>query len=137
VAVPVAVATDPPGATVSLESGESCTSPCTLQAPPGRHSVSVSLGGYQTERREIVTGNHPQELPLITLRAPGGTLMLSTEPRGATIQIDGKAMPQTTPAQIPLAPGRHTVTVQINGKTASRTVEVQNGAINYQRITIE
>ena len=45
--VPVAIATTPPGATVMMDGrGElSCQTPCSLDAPPGRHSLTLTLAG--------------------------------------------------------------------------------------------
>jgi hypothetical protein len=44
--------------------------------------------------------------------------------------VDGKKLNQVTPAMIALAPGTYKVTVEKNGKQASRTVEMKNGIIS-------
>ena len=87
----VLVATNPPGATVTLDDrpATACKSPCSVQAPPGRHRVSIAMPGYQTERREVTVTGTPQELPLVSLRGAGGTLMVTTVPPGASISING------------------------------------------------
>jgi hypothetical protein len=84
-----------------------------------------------------MVGNSPQELSLVTLRPPGGTLMLTTSPPGAAITINGRRWNQATPAQVTLAPGTYTVTFEKDGKQATRSVEVRNGAINYLKVPLE
>jgi predicted Ser/Thr protein kinase len=134
----VLVVSSPAGATASLDARPdvTCITPCTLPASPGRHDVVVSMQGYEVEHRDVLTGSSLMELPPVVLRAPSGTLMLTTAPDGATVSVDGKRIPQTTPAQIPLSPGNYRVTVEKDGKQATSPVEIRNGAISYLRITL-
>jgi hypothetical protein len=97
----------------------------------------VVLPGYPTEHRDVEIGSAPVELPPIVLRAPAGTLMLTTVPEGAAVLVNGSRLPQTTPAQIPLAAGSYRITVEKDGKEATSPVEVRNGAISYLKITLE
>jgi hypothetical protein len=138
VAQSVTVSSSPSGATATLDGRPDavCTTPCSLDAAPGRHAVSVTMPGYDVERREVEIGTGPVELPPVILRAPGGTLMLTTTPTGASISINGKKLPQTTPAQISLAPGSYTVTVEKDGKQVTKTVDVHNG-ISYLKLQLE
>jgi len=133
----VTLVTSPGGATATLDGNPAlaCTTPCTLQAPPGRHSVSFVLPGHQLERREINVGTGPMELPPVSFRTQGGTLMLSSIPAGASVSVDGKKLDMVTPAQIPLALGTYTVTVEKDGKSRTERLEIKNG-INFQRIAI-
>ena len=126
---PVTVISSPGGATAELDgrSETGCTTPCSIDASPGRHALAITMPGYQIERREIDVGSSPQELPAIVLHAPGGTLMLTSVPSGAAILVDGKRLPQTTPAQIPLSLGSHKVTVQMDGRETTQTVEIRAG----------
>ena len=129
--------TSPGGATATLDANPAlaCKTPCTLQAPPGRHSVSFVLPGHQIERREIAVGNGPFEMPPVILQPAGGTLMLSSVPTGASVLVDGKKIDMVTPAQIPLALGSYSVTIEKDGHTATERIEIKNG-INYRRITV-
>ncbi len=134
----VLVVSSPAGATASLDARPdvTCTTPCTLPASPGRHDVTISMPGYEVEHRDVLMGSTLTELPPVVLRAPSGTLMLTTAPDGATVSVDGKRIPQTTPAQIPLSPGNYKITVEKDGKQATSPVEIRNGAISYLRITL-
>jgi serine/threonine-protein kinase len=134
---PVTVISSPAGASATLDGRPDavCTTPCTLDVAPGRHNISLVLPGYQVERREFEVASDPVELPAIVLRAPGGTLMLSSVPEGASVLINGKATGKTTPAQIQLPLGSYRVTVEHEGHQASHTVDMRSG-ISYLKITI-
>jgi len=134
----ISVVTSPLGATATLDGQPSvtCVTPCSLDAMPGRHTIAITLPGYQIEHREVEVGSGPIEMPAIILRAPGGTLMLTSDPVGASISVNGKKIAQVTPAQIALAPGTYRITVEKNGKQSTQPVEVQNGKLNYLKIPL-
>ena len=125
---PVQVLSSPAGATAVLDGQRStaCTTPCSLSASPGHHTVTVSLTGYQMERREVDVGTDPVEMAPIVLSVPFGTLMLSSVPAGATILVNGKRNPQLTPAQLKLTPGTYVITVEKDGRSGTRTVVVHH-----------
>jgi hypothetical protein len=135
----IMVASTPPGAAATLDGRPDavCSTPCALDAAPGRHTIAIALPGYQVEHRDVVVGSGAVDLPLVALRAPSGTLMLNTVPEGASVSVNGRRLPQATPAQIPLEPGDYQITVEKNGKSATSKVEILNGAISYLRITLE
>ncbi len=136
---PVSIISSPAGATATLDGRRDavCATPCTLDASPGRHTIAITMPGYQVERREVTVGSSPQELPTVVMRAPSGTLFLNTEPPGAAISVNGKRRPEVTPATIPLAPGNYTVQVEKDGKHATSPVEIRNGFSSYLRIVLE
>ena len=123
------VTTDPPNATAMLEDARdtTCQTPCLLPAKPGAHVLSVSLVGFQMERRQVRVGNSSKDVPPIVMQREGGVLALTTTPPGASISIDGRRIPSVTPAEIKLSPGAHRVTVELNGKRATEQVEIANG----------
>jgi serine/threonine-protein kinase len=135
----VSVSTYPSGANAVIDGGDgpSCVTPCTLQVPPGRHSLSLQLEGYQEERRDLHVGDEAQEEPLISLRKTAGVLMITTVPEGATITINNKVQSQKTPAQINLPPGSYTVMVDKDGRRAVDRVDIRNGNTNFLKITLE
>ena len=105
----------PPGARVVVDERPdwTCTTPCSLTLPHGRHALSAVLQGYNTGMRVFEV---PKESGLfLSLARAGGTLIVKTTPPGATIFIDGQARPEKTPAMIPLAPGRHKLSVSLAG----------------------
>lgn len=137
-AQPITIISSPGGATARLDgrADATCTTPCSMDAAPGRHSIVVSYDGYQTEHREVDVAGGPVEMPAVILRATFGTLMLSSVPKGAAILVNGKPTGRVTPADLPLAPGSYKITVDLNGRQATQTVQVGAG-ISYLKFTLE
>ena len=133
----VIVTSSPGGATATIDGNPalSCKTPCTLQSPLGRHTVAVTMPGYQIEHREVIVGGAPIDLPPVLLRQAGGTLMLTSIPPGAAVTVDGKKLDQVTPTQISLALGTYSVTVEKDGLKATESIEIKNG-INYRKIAM-
>ena len=135
---PVTVISSPGGATATLDgrSETACTTPCSLDAAPGRHTVALAMPGYQMERRDVEVGSGPVEMPPVVLRSHAGTLMLSSDPAGAAVLVNGRRVPQTTPAQLPLAPGTYQITVEKDGRQSTSSVEIRNGEIKSLRVLL-
>jgi serine/threonine-protein kinase len=136
---PLTVTSSPRGAVVTLDNqpDTACTTPCTLEANPGHHSLELVKSGYDLERREVEVGSSAVEIPAVVMRSQQGTLMLTSSPTGAAVLVNGKRQPQVTPAQIPLAPGSYSITVEWkDGKKATRTVQIKDG-INFEKFVTE
>jgi serine/threonine protein kinase len=135
---PVMVVSSPGGATVTLDgrSQTACKAPCSVNASPGHHTIAFSMAGYQVERRDVEIGTGGIELPPVILHAIGATLMVTSEPAGASVSVDGKKLPQPTPTQVTLPPGKYTILLQKDGKEVTRAVEVRNDTINYIKVGI-
>ena len=135
----VLVTSEPAGATATLDNNPaaSCKTPCILAVAPGRHTIALQQDGYQQESREIRIIDSPIEVPMVSLRAHTGTLMLTSEPAGAAIFLNDKPMPQKTPAQISLAPGSYSVRVERGGLRKSDTIEIHNGETRYLKIPLQ
>ncbi len=135
----VFVNSDPPGATATLDHNPSvsCKTPCILTVMPGLHTVSMDQSGYQQESREIRIIDSPIDVPLVTLRAHGGTLMVTSDPVGATIFLNDKPTQKNTPAQLSLVPGTYSVRVEKDGLRKSESVEIRNGETRYLKIPLQ
>jgi serine/threonine protein kinase len=132
------VTTNPPGAKVVLDDnlGQACAAPCMLHGVTGTHHLTVSLAGFLNEYREIHIGTTALDVPQISLRQPTGTLWLTTIPTGASVRIDGKLIAQTTPAQISLAPGTYSVTVERDGVARTEKIQLRDSSY-YLKIPLE
>jgi serine/threonine-protein kinase len=135
----VLIMSEPPGATAVLDSNAaaSCKTPCILSAMPGRHTLSVNQDGYQHESRDFRIIDSPIELPVINLRARSGSLMLNSTPAGASIFVNDRPLPQSTPAQLSLPPGTYTVRVEKNGMKKAEPVEIRDGDTIYRNLKLE
>jgi hypothetical protein len=129
------VSTNPPGAKAVLDDdlSQACRTPCIVHAMTGVHHLTISQAGYENEYREIRVGDTAQDVPPITLRKPSGTLMLTTNPPGASVRVDGRLIPQMTPAAIVLPPGSYSITVEKGGQSRTQQVEIQQSLV-YLRI---
>jgi serine/threonine-protein kinase len=136
---PVSIISSPAGATATLDGNpeKACKAPCSLDAARGRHTISITMPGYQIEHRDVDVESSPVETLPVILRPLGGTLLLASVPAGAAISVNGRPIPQVTPAEIPLSPGTYTIAIEKDGKQASAKVEIRNGAITHQRIVLE
>jgi len=136
---PVSIISSPAGATATLDGNpqKACKAPCSLEAARGRHTISITMPGYQIEHRDVDVESSPVETLPVILRPLGGTLLLASVPAGAAISVNGRPIPQVTPAQIPLSPGTYTIAIEKDGKQASAKVEIRNGVITHQRIVLE
>jgi serine/threonine-protein kinase len=134
---PITIISSPAGAKATLDGrpDAACTTPCSVDAAPGRHTISVALDGYQTEHREVDVSTGSVEMPAVILRAVGGTLMVTSTPAGATVLVNGKATGKTTPAQIALPPGKYNVTIERDGRQATQPVQIGAG-ISILRFTL-
>jgi serine/threonine protein kinase len=129
------VSTNPPGAKAVLDDdlSQACRTPCIVHAITGVHHLTISQAGYENEYREIHVGETAQDVPPITLRKPSGTLMLTTNPPGASVRVDGRLISQVTPAAIALPPGNYSITVEKGGQSRTQRVEIQQSLV-YLRI---
>ena len=132
----VRILSDPAEAVASLDnrSDSTCRTPCTLNASVGVHNLTLKLDGYQPELREVRVDRGNQEVPLITLRSTNGMLMLTSDPEGASVSIDGKPTYQFTPLRITLPPGPHEVSIEKNGLRTSDTVDIESGGIRNEKL---
>ena len=139
VTYPVSVMSSPGGATITLDGRPqtACTAPCAVEAAPGHHTIAITMPGYQIERRDVEIGTGGLELPPVILHAIGGTIMVTSEPSGASILVNGKKLPQVTPAQVTLAPGTYNITVEKDGKQGTRPVDVHGDSISYLKVVLE
>jgi serine/threonine protein kinase len=134
----VTVISSPAGATATLDgqADVACTTPCKLQALPGRHTIAITKPGYLYEHQDVDIGSEPRDVQVV-LRAPGGTLSVTSAPAGASISINGKKYSGVTPALIPLSVGTYNITVEMDGKQNTKKVEVQNGALTLLEFKFE
>jgi hypothetical protein len=116
--------TDPAGAHVVIDGGVSCTSPCTLSLPPGRHTLAVQADGYDIARRIF---NVPGDTSLyIQLAHDTGDVVLTSVPTGADILVDGHQAGRT-PITLHLSIGTHRISWVQGQNQHEETIEVSSG----------
>ena len=134
----------PSGGTVYFDNQYKGTTPVTVEVSstgtPG-HKVSISLSGYDTWTTSLA-GNpaEGQTIPVTAYLTPVqnyGSIIVYSNPSGATAVVDGRAS-QITPATFSnLYPGSHTVYVSKSGySSVSRTVTVSAGSTTQVSVTL-
>jgi serine/threonine protein kinase len=123
------IVTQPAGASATLDNDPSkvCTSPCSFDVAPGRHTLAITLAGYRRELR-IVDLNGPREV-FVGMTQAAGTVRVESEPPGAEILIDNQPRSQKTPATFVLPAGKHVIAVIKDGRRAEQNVNVRDGAL--------
>lgn len=112
----------------------SCKAPCEIDLPPGRHTIAATLDGY---RRTLKIFQSPEENDIfLNLDRMSGTLMVRSEPRGATIIINGETRSEKTPAMITLPTGRYTVDIVQNNRRESQEVVIAESKITNLSIEL-
>lgn len=119
----VQITTAPSGVHVILDGDQSlaCTSPCSMELSPGRHTLSATGPGLGIEKRIF---NVPEDRQIVVnLQQNAGMLLVTSEPSGAWVQVDGMDAGRT-PASLRLSVGQHHLVV-LNGKLrAEDTVNI-------------
>lgn len=126
--------TEPPGAQVTIDgnSSQTCRTPCILMLGVGRHSLSANLSGYRAYPKVF---NVPQDSDIfLQLSKASGTLSVTSNPEGATIEIDGQVQSKKTPAIFNFAPGTYHVKVSRNGASLDFDAEITDGAFVNKRV---
>jgi hypothetical protein len=132
----VRIVTNPPGAFVVVDgsSSVSCQSPCTVELPPGRHTLSATREGFRRTLRIFQT---PSETELfLNLDRSTGTVVVRSEPPGASIVIDGQPRAERTPAMLTLPVGTHTLEVVGSGGRESQQITVRDAAITNVGVSL-
>jgi serine/threonine protein kinase len=109
-----------------------CTTPCTLNLPMGRHTVTVISKGYRDAQRVF---NLPSEPGLIVdMDATMGTLSLVTTPAGLAVIIDGQEQSRKTPADFSLSVGEHRIQVLRGAEKQEFTALIRDNVVSQKSI---
>jgi hypothetical protein len=138
-AMPVEVATVPPGASVKLtavQSGggneTSCTSNCRLTLPPGTYQVSASLDGFEPAAGAVTVTARQAAAVSLTLQPQAQSVRLLTDLDQGKVVVDDRPPVDLQEGQLVLdkvAPGTHTVKVTGRNGDASFSFEIADARL--------
>ncbi|MDA0206659.1 MAG: serine/threonine protein kinase [Acidobacteria bacterium] len=133
--------TTPPGATVVVDTRAewTCRTPCRIEKlPRGSRTVIARLAGFQTTRRTFQAGADSEMIVEIELEDSRVQLLITSQPSGADIYVDGRLMPQKTDAKIPLPEGTYRVRVSKAGVgEAEQVVQVDRQSLPFAQFVLE
>ena len=113
----------------------SCVTPCTLEIPRGDHQARALLAGFEPHRRSFKVTSEPMNLEF-ELRQITGTLMVSSNPSGADVYVNGKKMASKTNSMLKLPPGYHLIRVEKDGAVAEQSVEIEQNELATQQFVL-
>ena len=122
-AVPVQFSSEPSGAHVVVDNDEqkSCSTPCSVALPPGRHTLTIAAANYGLARRIIEVPD--QRDVFVPMSQNIAVVQLDSVPSGSTVYIDGRLQGQT-PATLKLTPGSHQVRLTSGNRSLQETIQV-------------
>jgi len=114
----LAIDSTPQGAQVQVDGATdaSWVTPFALtNIQPGQHSITVSKSGYSTDTRTVTITSGNRATAQIHLAQLVATLVVKSNPPGASVYVDGHDMNAKTPAQVSVDKGQHLVLVRLTG----------------------
>jgi eukaryotic-like serine/threonine-protein kinase len=111
------IESEPSGAEVWLDDRSRGTAPVALpDLQPGRHKIRVEAAGYAPAELslEIPPGAPPPPLRFV-MEPVAARIAVTSEPPGARVQLDGRAVGSTPLEPMAIPPGRHRVQVDKAG----------------------
>ncbi|MDZ7783020.1 MAG: PEGA domain-containing protein [Halioglobus sp.] len=135
----VAVASEPAGAAILVDGEVVGETPATIEMLRGERQLILQLPAYAAWQKNLqIEAGGKRDLGVIQLQPAAGELVLSSEPSGANVTLDGKFQGRT-PVTLALGPGRehrlavfrpgyrrHTETVSLPaGASDSKTVQLR------------
>ncbi len=129
--------TDPAGAHIEVDgsSAATCTTPCMLPLPVGRHTITTQLAGYRPYPKVIYVPQDGDQF--LRLSKQTGTLSVTSNPAGATILLNGEMQNQRTPASFSVAPGKYHVKVLRDGVPLEFDVDVKDGDFQNRNVNFQ
>ena len=114
----LAIDSTPQGAQVQVDgkTDPSWVTPFALSnLQPGQHSITVSKAGYSTDQRTVNVISANRATTIVHLALLTATLVVKSDPAGASIYVDGRDVGTRTPAQVSVDKGQHVVLVRMPG----------------------
>ena len=123
----ISATTSQAGATLRLDGAIVGRTPVSFEAPAGRDvTLSVELEGFVPTSRSVRL-EPGQKLPLELTLVALARLTARSEPAGATVELDGRAV-GLAPIELSVAPGNHQIEFDVPGLAAvKRRVAVGAG----------
>lgn len=118
----VELVSDPPGATVRVDGASACTAPCALNLPGGRHTLTAVLSGYGVARKIFQVPSDANVF--ISLSKSMGTLLVTSEPSGVRVSVDGADYGRT-PKTLHLPVGSHRLILSDGSRRHEETIEIE------------
>ncbi|MCX7812407.1 MAG: PEGA domain-containing protein [Pseudothermotoga sp.] len=124
------IQTTPPGAQIYLNGSYVGVSPLQIEVQPGTHTILATRPGYEPEQRSVTIALGETKTVSMALSPERATLIVFTNPIGASIYINTQYRGTTTSAglSLSLTPATYTIVARMSGyQDASVTVTLSPG----------
>ncbi len=127
----LAIISQPTGAEVIVDQQPRGVTPLTLSLPSGAHTVLLNRGdvsrSFEVNIKAGAEVLHHVDLEPRQVAAQGGQLVVTSDPAGARVSVDGQARGVSPVTVDDLTPGQHAVVIHGESGSVQRTVTVQRG----------
>jgi hypothetical protein len=107
---------NPQGAMVYIDGTlQTGLTPLTVTIPTGIHTIIMTKTGYAENKFQVTIVPGTNNKVTATMTSTTGTIVLDSNPQGATVSIDGVVQPGTTPISTTQYLGQHTITMTKTG----------------------
>ena len=108
------------GATARIDGAAhaQCAVPCSVELPPGRHTLRVALAGHRSAELFTEVNARTETVVPVRLEQRTGTAVIETDEPGALVEIDGRES-GFTPVVLSLPVGEHRLRISARGYRAS------------------
>ena len=126
----ISIASDPPGAEVTVNGIERGVTPLEVAGvPKGRAVVKFHLDGFADETRELAINAGDRQTLQIAMKGLPGTLRLTSVPDGARFYVNEESCGKGPVTLTGLKPGEYSVRAEMEGYgTQTKAVMIANGA---------
>jgi outer membrane receptor for ferrienterochelin and colicins len=105
-----------------------CALPCSLDAPPGAHTVWVTQQGFQSFSRSVTVLARQEVAVRAELQALTGSVIINASERDALVEVDGRPSGFTPAVVRDVAIGRRRVRISLAGYApVEREIDVRYG----------
>lgn len=118
----LAVASNPQGAQVLVNGRAVGNAPVNVTLQPGQYNLELRLQGYDVFRQtvSVAAGQTVTVTANLAQQAVNGLLAISSNPQGAQVLINGRAV-GNTPTNVSVQPGQYNVEIRLSGYDVFRT----------------
>ena len=107
--------TDPAGCRLSVNGKEVGNAPYRAEVPVGSYRIRAEKDGFHPLELDLAVRSGAKTQQTLQLSAEPGILNIQSDPAGAQVRIDGKAMGATPLVLKDLAPGQHQLELLLPG----------------------
>ncbi|MBP7683455.1 MAG: PEGA domain-containing protein, partial [Deltaproteobacteria bacterium] len=138
----VLVAADISGAAIYIDGDPRGSTPTVVDnVTAGVHQIEVRAEGFQTQSQQVEIRAGERARVEVQLRPdvpPGGTLVVVTQPRGASVVLDGEALGAGPVTREGITPGEHILEVSMTGfQPISQPVTIEAGQRRAVNIVLQ